>query len=53
MSIDIQRGAGLTVTERRGNGPDIFTIVDQQRGIQVAELVDSIERESFFSAEFL
>ena len=34
-----------------GNGPHILPVVDQQRGVQVAELVNAIEGQTLFLAE--
>ena len=43
VGVDVQRGGGLRVPQRGGNGAHIFPVVDQQRGVQVPELVNAIK----------
>ena len=53
MGIDVQRGAGLAVTQHGRYGPDILAVIDQQGCVQVAELVDPVKRKPFPLAKLL
>ena len=41
------------MTQSSGNGPHVLPIEDQQRGVQVPELVNAIEGQALVLTEFL
>ena len=53
VGINVQCGGGLGVAQHGRNGPHILAVVNQQRCIQMPELVDTVEGQILFPAEFL
>lgn len=53
VGVGVQCDGGLAVAQGSGDGPHILPIENQQRGVEVPELVNAVKGQTLFLAEFL